>query len=111
MAEVVVGGSLQGQQAHLRAVAVGHDDLVAGCDGGDAFGRGGDVLALVLRGHRLASTQQRVAAEGDHDAHQVRAATSTALIVCIRFSACSNEMFAGLSNTSSVTSIPLRRSG
>ena len=36
------------------------------------------------------------------------AATITALIVCIRFSAWSNTMPAGLSNTSSVTSTPFK---
>lgn len=36
------------------------------------------------------------------------AATITALIVCIRFSAWSNTMLAGLSNTSSVTSTPFK---
>ena len=36
------------------------------------------------------------------------AATITALIVCIRFSAWSNTMLAGLSNTSSVTYTPFK---
>ena len=112
--DVVVGRRLQCQQPDLRAVAVGDDDLVAGCDRGDAFGCRPDVGPLVLRGHGLPAPQQRVAAERDHDPHDVpqpSAATRTALIVCIRFSACSKAMFAGLSKTSSVTSIPFARYG
>ena len=56
-----------------------------------------DVPALDLRVRALAALQQRVAAEGDHDAHAqpASAATSSALMVCIRFSAWSNTTDAG----------------
>ena len=43
--------------------------------------------------------------------HQPRVATRTALIVCRRFSAWSNTMLAGDSNTSLVTSMPVGHVG
>src|SRR3954451_19424129 len=61
---------------------------------------------LILGRERLSALQQRVPAQCDDDAHAQlpRVATMTALIVCIRFSASSNTIDAGDSNTSSVTS-------
>ena len=51
----IVGIALQGQQAHLRAVAVGHHQLVAGGDLGDLFTGDAHVVALVLGGHGFAA--------------------------------------------------------
>ena len=55
--EVEVGRLRSGQEPHLRAVAVGDDDLIAGGDRRDAFGRQPDVGPLVLRCHRLPALQ------------------------------------------------------
>ena len=63
----VVGRGLQRQQPDLRPVAVRDDELVAGGDRRDPFGRRPDVGPLVLRRHRFAAPQQRIAAEGDDD--------------------------------------------
>ena len=69
---VVVGRRLQRQQPDLRAVAVGDDDLVAGRDRGDALRLPIRMLARWFSAVMgLPALQQRVAAEGDHDAHDV----------------------------------------
>lgn len=64
---------------------------------------------LVLRRHRLTASQQRIAAERYDNKHGQSPSVDTrmALIVCIRFSACSNAMLQRDSKTSFVTSIPL----
>ena len=60
---------LKGQQADLRAIAVGHHDAVVGGQRRDRAGRDPDVVSLHLGGHRLTAPQQRIAAQGDHDPH------------------------------------------
>ena len=65
----VIRGVLQGQQPDLRAVAVGDDDLVARRHCRDTLGGHPDVGPLILRGHRLPTLQQCVAAQGDDDPH------------------------------------------
>ena len=57
--DVLVGGALESEQAHLRAVAVRDDELVLRRDTGQGLGGDADVGALVLDGHGLA----RVAGE------------------------------------------------
>src|SRR4051794_24252219 len=105
-----VGRALQREQADLRAVAVGDDQLVVGRHRGERLARRAGVLTLVLGGQRLPAPQQRVASEGDDDAHAQlpSVATMTALIVCMRFSASSKTIDASDSKTSSVTSSAVR---
>ena len=81
-------------------------------DGSERGARDADVVPLGVGGHRLAPLQQGVAAERDHDAHellcappQAIVATRIDLMVCIRFSAWSKTIDALDSKTSSVTSI------
>ncbi|MCY1438401.1 hypothetical protein D9M71_545970 [compost metagenome] len=61
----IIGRALQGQQADLRAVAMGNHQFVAGGHLGDLLAGDAHVLALILRGHGLATAQQGVAAQGD----------------------------------------------
>ena len=68
--DVLVGRALQGEQADLRTVAVGDDELVLARDPGEGLGRDPDVGPLMPGGHRLAPLQQGVAAEGDDDTHR-----------------------------------------
>jgi hypothetical protein len=108
---VGVGLGLQGQQADLRAVAVNDDQLVFHRHCGQTPCGDAHVVQLVLRSGDLLAAQQRVAADGDDDAHLAvhpSVATSTALIVCMRFSACVKTIEASDSKTSSVTSIASR---
>ena len=72
---VVVRGRLQREQADLRAVAVGDDELVLDRDRGQRPAGGRDVGPLPLDGHRLASALQGVAAQCHHDPH-VRSSAS-----------------------------------
>lgn len=53
--DLVVGGTLEGQQADLGAVAVGDHQLVAGRHLGDLFGGDPHVFPLVVRGHGFAT--------------------------------------------------------
>ena len=55
---LLVGRTLEGQQADLWSVAVGDDQLVLVGDRRQLDAGGPDVLALVLGGHGLASAQQ-----------------------------------------------------
>ncbi len=98
--------SLQRQQTDLRAVAVGDHELVLVGDRREGRTRSCDVRPLIHRRHWLPALQQRVSTQSDHDARRQlpSVATSTALIVCSRFSASSKTTEAGDSNTSSVTS-------
>jgi len=66
----VVVTALEGQQADLRAVAVGDDDVVGGGRRRQGRRRLGDVLELHGGVRRLASPEQGVATEGDQDAHR-----------------------------------------
>src|SRR5690606_10871015 len=109
----VVGGALQSQQPDLRAVAVGDHQLVAGRHQRDLAAGKPHVLALPGGRAGFAAGQQGGGSQGYDDAHPYppfqispRVATSTALMVCMRFSAWSKVMHAGDSNTSSVTSMP-----
>ena len=104
----LVGGTLEREQADLRAIAMADDQLMLGGNRRQRLRRDMDVCALRLRRHRLAALEQRVAAESDDDAHgqSPSVATRMALIVCMRFSACSNATFASDSKTSLVTSSP-----
>src|SRR5690606_18591322 len=63
--------------------------------------------ALGARRQGFAPCQQGVTAQGCNNQHgqPPRVATSTALMVCMRFSAWSKTIEAGLANTSSVTSM------
>ena len=107
-ADTGVGGGLQREQADLRAVAVGHDDLVAATDHvADGSGRGDDVGSLGLGVGGLAAAQQRVAAEGDDDAHQCSSvrwvrSDSSACSVGRRLAACCQTADRGPSMTSAV---------
>ena len=73
-------------------------------------GRAGDMRLLDVGISGLAPLQQRIAAQRDDHLHGCppKVATSTALIVCIRFSAWSKTTDAGDSKTSSVTSSAVR---
>ena len=58
------------QQADLRAVAMGDDQLMAGRDDSREHARRlADMPGLGCRGEHLAATEQGVAAEPDDDAH------------------------------------------
>jgi hypothetical protein len=67
---------------------VGDDQLVLERDGRERPACSSCVGALVLRGERLAPPQQRVASEGDEDAHGQlpRVAARTALLMRISYS-------------------------
>ena len=71
------------------------------------FEKFGDRVPAELRG-QLAALRSACRAPSP-PATQLRVATSTALIVCMWFSAWSNTMLAGDSNTSSATSTPSTR--
>ena len=64
-----VGGILERQQADLRPVAVGDDQLVLPRNGGQLRAGDPDVLALVLAGHGFTPAEQGIAAKGDDDSH------------------------------------------
>ncbi|CAI8779185.1 NAD-specific glutamate dehydrogenase [Pseudomonas sp. IT-232MI5] len=64
-----VGRRLQRQQADLRAIAVGDDQLVAGMDLGDLLGGDADVGALIVSGHRFTTAEQGVTAQSYDDTH------------------------------------------
>ena len=64
-----IGRRLQREQSHLRAVAVGDDDLVRARDRRDCRGGARDVPPLHLGLERLAAFQQRIAAQSDDDFH------------------------------------------
>src|SRR6516165_2188649 len=102
--------ALQGEQPDLRTVAVRDDQLVLARDRRQRSACPPDIRPLVLGGQRLPALEQRVSSESSDHAHGQlpRVATRTALIVCIRFSASSNTIEAGDSNTSSVTSSAFR---
>ena len=87
--DVLVRRRLQGEETDLRAVAMGQHQLVVLRHRGQRLCGCPDVRPLRLGGHRLAPLQQGVATEGDEDAHRQlpSVATSSALIVCKRFSA------------------------
>ena len=118
-ADFLVGRRLQGQQPHLGAVAVSHDDLMVDGDLLDPLSRNPHIGALILCRHGLTTSQQSIAAQCNQDSHgfflpshrQAREATMTALMVCMRFSAWSKAMHAGDSKTDSVTSMPLASCG
>src|SRR5690554_1002425 len=79
-------------------------------DSCQSLGSDPHIGSLGTRGHRLTALQQGVTAQSCHYQHDQppSVATNTALMVCIRFSAWSNMIEAGLSNTSSVTSMAVR---
>src|SRR5690606_10057405 len=101
-----IGGGLKSQQAYLRPIAVRDDHLMLSDHGSKGSGGPPDVCPLVLCGQRLATPQQSIAAECYDKLHAQApiVATSTALIVCIRFSACSKTTDASDSKTLSETS-------
>ncbi|MCY1430784.1 hypothetical protein D9M71_467390 [compost metagenome] len=68
--DLVIGGALQGQQANLRAVAVGDHQFVAGLHLGDLLRRDLHIHALIVSGHGLATAQQGVTAQSDDDTHK-----------------------------------------
>ena len=75
-------------KANLRAIPVGEDDMMILGDFGDGCTSGPHVLALVLCRYGLPSLKEGVPAQSDDNAHYApNVATSTALMVCIRFSA------------------------
>ncbi len=92
--DLLIRCALQREQADLRPVAVPHDELMLHRDGRERFRGGSDVEPLVLRRHRLAAAEQCVAAERCYHEHDQSpsVATRMALMVCMRFSACSNAM-------------------
>lgn len=66
-----VCGLLQGQQADLRAVAVGHHEAVPGPDDPCQRGRGGSgVRPLCCRRHRLPPPEERITAKCRNHQHQ-----------------------------------------
>ena len=105
---LLVRGALQGEQSDLRAVAVANHQLMLIGDRRQRFGGDADVATLVLGGHRLSSRRSALPpnAVTTNMAQSPSVATRIALIVCIRFSACSNARLYSDSNTSLVTSRP-----
>ena len=69
MSQGRVAGTLQRQQADLRAVSVGDDQFVLAGQRGERGNRFEDVLFLDLGFRRLPPLQQGVPAEGGHDSH------------------------------------------
>ena len=69
LGDIGVRRRLERQQPDLGAVAVGDDQLVLARERGERGRRDAHVPALVLDGHRLATLQQGVTTQGDHDAH------------------------------------------
>jgi hypothetical protein len=69
--DVLVGGCLEGEQPDLRTVAVGQHHLVVLGHWSDRPGRGPDVVALHVDGHRFTALEQGVATESDEDAHRL----------------------------------------
>src|SRR5205814_8157268 len=92
--DLLVGGALQRQQPALRPVAVSDDQLMFGGDRRQRFGGDPDVAPLIFCSHRFAASEECVAAQGGDDQHDQSpsVATRIALMVCMRFSACSNAM-------------------
>ena len=106
---VVVGSRLEREEADLRALAKGDDELVGGRHRSQGPAGHLDALALAGDGQRCPALEQGASAKGHDDprrAHQPPASVATmiALIVCMRFSAWSNTIECADSNTSSVTS-------
>ena len=64
-----VGLGLQGQQAHLRSVAVHDDEAVLRGQRCERLRRDPDVAPLYRGGHRVGTPQQCVPAQCDHDPH------------------------------------------
>ncbi len=62
-------GRLEGEQPHLRSVAVSDDEAVVARQRGQRPGRHLDVRALVLFGERLPPLEQGVAPQRHHDPH------------------------------------------
>ncbi len=108
----LVRGALQRQQADLRAVAVADDQLVLlRRRGASACAAIADVARAGLprsSARRASAARCRPRATTIRMRQSPSVATSIALIVCRRFSACSNATFASDSNTSLVTSRPSR---
>lgn len=109
---------MQSQQTYLGAITMGYNDLVIDRNLFDVVCGDAHIGTLILRRHDLATPQQRVTTKCNQNPHvlpqitrQAREDTRTALMVCMRFSAWSNAMQAGDSNTDSVTSMPLASSG
>ena len=109
---------MQSQQTYLGAITMGYNDLVIDRNLLDVVCGDAHIGTLILRRHGLATPQQRVTTKCNQNPHilpqitrQAREDTRTALMVCMRFSAWSNAMQAGDSNTDSVTSMPLASSG
>ena len=65
-----VGRLLEGEEPHLRAVAVRDDDLVVVGDRRERLAGPLHVGPLVLGRHRLSALQEGVPAQGDDDAHR-----------------------------------------
>ena len=102
--------TLDGEQADLRAVAVADDDARArAASGGQLGAASADVPPLdsVVRAARPAAAgRSRPGRRRCARLSRPSAATRTALMVCIRFSAWWNTTEAGELKTSSVTSAP-----
>src|SRR4029079_19173469 len=60
----------EGEEAHLRSVAVGNDELMLAPERRQRLRRDPHVLPHILRGHRLTAAQQGVAAQGYQDSHE-----------------------------------------
>ena len=80
---------LQRHQPDLRAVAMRHDDLMIAGQIGQGGSCDAHIGVLGFGGHRFATLQQGIAAQGHDYTHHAApmVATRTALIACSRFSA------------------------
>ena len=68
----LVSGTLQGEQADLRSIAVRDDEFVLHGERRKRGRSNTDVRALVFRGKWFAAFQERVSTQSDDDAHGVR---------------------------------------
>jgi len=69
LAQLGVVGGLEGEDAHLRSVAVGDDDLVVLGERRERLHGAVDVVALGLGVGLLSPLEQGISAEGDDDSH------------------------------------------
>ncbi len=69
--DLLVGRALERQEADLWTVAVGDHQLVVRGEGSQLLRGHAHVLPLVLGGHGLPATEQRIAAQGDDDPHRL----------------------------------------
>ncbi len=69
MSQLRVAGALEREQADLRAVAVGDDEVVVTRDRSECSHRVLDVMGLYFGIRRLTPLEQSVSSQGGHNPH------------------------------------------